>query len=504
MAAEPRARRARTPGEVARGLGALLLILALLAGIPAALLTLAGAPPLPSAIPGLSDIVEAVTRPDDGTLLFAALVWAGWLGWASFAISLTVEVPAALRGVRAPRLPALGPQQRLAAGLVAAVAMLLTGGASSLATPAPATAAHTYAEAAADPGATAEPNADEPSARVHIVERGDTLWGIAAATLGDGHRYPDLYEASKDTVQPDGQRLTDPDLIDVGWQITIPSDEDTTPDPATADDGAAGSDESDSAAPLEDDDVAGDASASTHEPTITAEATSTPQPNPATADAAPDNAPAASTAGSADTGSDDPADDDSIGMCTVGGVGAVLAGGLLFYVGTLRSRQRRHRPPGQRIALPTAEGARTEDALRRVHDPLTLDHVNRALRTLAALCAVTGGPLPALRFARLLGSQLELHLAEPAEPPAPFLPTVSPTLWVLDTDGDILDSAQADDYPAPYPTLVTVGHDPDGGLILVDLEHVGVFAIDGTDAATAEILAAMAAELATRDRKSVV
>ncbi|MBO0608277.1 LysM peptidoglycan-binding domain-containing protein [Myceligenerans salitolerans] len=54
------------------------------------------------------------------------------------------------------------------------------------------------------------------------VERGDTLWEIAEEELGDGTRYPDLYEASRSTTQPDGRKLTDPDLIYPGWRVTVP------------------------------------------------------------------------------------------------------------------------------------------------------------------------------------------------------------------------------------------------------------------------------------------
>ena len=52
------------------------------------------------------------------------------------------------------------------------------------------------------------------------MQPGDTLSEIAEAKLGDPMRYPELFEASRDTVQPDGATLTDPDLIRPGWEIT--------------------------------------------------------------------------------------------------------------------------------------------------------------------------------------------------------------------------------------------------------------------------------------------
>jgi DNA-binding SARP family transcriptional activator len=209
-------------------------------------------------------------------------------------------------------------------------------------------------------------------------------------------------------------------------------------------------------------------------------------------------------AGTGPTTSED-VDDDSVwddattyDLRTLGGIGAVLAGGLLVYVGVQRARQRRHRQPGQRIALPDGNAADTEDALRRINHPEDFDEIDRALRTVAARNAMSGAALPSIRFARLIDGQFELYLAEPAQLPAPFLPTANETLWVLDPDGDILDADQAANYPAPYPALVTIGHDSDGGLILVDLEHVGSLALDATEPAeAAQIMAALAAELAT-------
>jgi hypothetical protein len=57
------------------------------------------------------------------------------------------------------------------------------------------------------------------------VEAGDTLWGIAARDLGDGQRWPDIYELSKGAVAPDGHVLRDPNLIWPGLVVHEPADE---------------------------------------------------------------------------------------------------------------------------------------------------------------------------------------------------------------------------------------------------------------------------------------
>src|SRR5207247_4611468 len=52
----------------------------------------------------------------------------------------------------------------------------------------------------------------------------DCLWDIAERYLGEGRRYKEIYELNKNKLQPDGRRLTNPDLILPGWQIPLPAD----------------------------------------------------------------------------------------------------------------------------------------------------------------------------------------------------------------------------------------------------------------------------------------
>lgn len=49
----------------------------------------------------------------------------------------------------------------------------------------------------------------------YVIESGDTLWGIAAKTMGNGAKYTEIFEANKEVIQ-------DPDKIFPGQKIRIP------------------------------------------------------------------------------------------------------------------------------------------------------------------------------------------------------------------------------------------------------------------------------------------
>ncbi|HYN57040.1 MAG TPA: LysM peptidoglycan-binding domain-containing protein, partial [Motilibacterales bacterium] len=59
----------------------------------------------------------------------------------------------------------------------------------------------------------------------HRVVPGDTLWTIADEELEDGSRFTEIVDANRGDLQPDGQRLTDPNLILPGWILEIPGSE---------------------------------------------------------------------------------------------------------------------------------------------------------------------------------------------------------------------------------------------------------------------------------------
>ena len=224
-----------------RNLRALLAALALLAatvGLPVLLHAVAGSP-IPTSLPTWDQISDAILSPDDGTLLLGVLKYVAWTCWAFFTASVLLDLAARMRGVSPP---SWGPQQALASRLIAVVlAAGITAPTLTAAGPATAQAATTGTSPSAAPTAVAHvipaavPGPDTPDGhRTVVVEVGDTFWDIADDELGDPHRWPEMYEASRDTVQPDGETITDPDLIHPGETITLPvTAVHTTPAPQT-------------------------------------------------------------------------------------------------------------------------------------------------------------------------------------------------------------------------------------------------------------------------------
>ncbi|MFY1688657.1 LysM peptidoglycan-binding domain-containing protein [Plantactinospora sp. WMMB782] len=187
----PASRAARRAGQFCTGLGALVVLLGLLVGAPLALLALAGNP-LPDHVPGLDEIGTALTSRDDGQLFLRALAVAGWAGWATFALSVLVEIPARLLRRPAVRLPGLGRQQRLAATLIGSVALALavspaaTAAAVVASTPAAAApgTAVTYAEGAGQPAGAGQAGGTGQAIDTRQAVGGVPVGGVPAAVRG--------------------------------------------------------------------------------------------------------------------------------------------------------------------------------------------------------------------------------------------------------------------------------------------------------------------------------
>ena len=393
-----------------------------------------------------------------------------------------------------------------------------------------------------------------------VVERGDTLSRIAAEELGEADRWPEVFDASDELVQADGRQLTDPDLIFPGWRLALPDQPPSSavdalgpvptagvggppaPAAATADDVGG----SDPAVPTGLDEPAGSDGAVAAEPdgrtAAVAQEAAAPDGDqrhgvagphraldvdpaplnvagdadaPAGGEGTPAAVPAAPPTGvdgpgtaagerPAQTASQAPAqdegDEDVVSARTAAGVGSLLAAGVIALIADRRRRQQQRRTIGQPLAMPTGSAAAAERDLRGAANPLGVALVDRALRSLAASCAHSGQPLPTVRAGRLTAEAFELFLTDPATLPDPWVGTVDATVWTLPADlddTDLLPAQEAADVPAPYPSLVVVGHDVEDGHVLLDLEHVGALGVVGPADQARDVLTAVAVELAT-------
>lgn len=226
----PRRSPVRRAGQVLTGLGALVVLVGVLAGGPVALLAFAGNP-LPDHLPTLAEVGTALTSRDDGQLFLRALAVVGWFGWATFAFSVVVELLAAAVRRPAPKLPGMHRQQKAAAALVGSVALILAASpaaasAAALTAPQPVAAAQAFAAPAvagpafaapatapgvASPAVPVAAETSEPA--VYRVAKGDYLGEVADRYLDDFDRYKELARLN---------RLADPDRIRPGQLITLP------------------------------------------------------------------------------------------------------------------------------------------------------------------------------------------------------------------------------------------------------------------------------------------
>ena len=242
----------RTPGRVwrlPRAAAGLTIAAVLLAGLPYTLIRLTGSP-LPRHLPAWPQIQVFLTTPLTDEEIVKGLACVVWLLWAIFALSVIVETVAAVSGRSVPRLPGIAPVQAFAAALVGAT--VLTAVPVPQASP-QATPLHTVliahvdatvptwpdglataisADVAAAPatafkaGYSSHPAAGEnatPRPRIHRVVAGDNLWDIAQRYLGNAQDWHEIFELNQGKPQPDGQALTDPDLIEPGWVLLLPS-----------------------------------------------------------------------------------------------------------------------------------------------------------------------------------------------------------------------------------------------------------------------------------------
>lgn len=305
----------------------------------------------------------------------------------------------------------------------------------------------------------------------YVVRDGDTLWDIASRQLGDPHRYREIFELSRDTVQPDGDQMSDPDVIRTGWILTLPGQTSAATAPTAKEENPAPSSapaEGPRPAPQSIDHYVGHAAA----------------PNTDTAD---ENPGAPNKDAETDT---EPTHSWLVPGLTAGGV--VLAGCVLITIRGHRRTQLRYRRPGQVLAPTPADLRPIEKTAISEGTTIadTLEFVDRALRQLASVLAPEPGRTIPVTHATLNTRALELHLSETLELPEPWTRTA--TGWTIPATADVGDA----DVIPPCPLLVSVGQTDAGDLLLVNLEHFGTIAVTGDPDRAAGLARHIAAELA--------
>ncbi len=313
------------------------------------------------------------------------------------------------------------------------------------------------------------PARDDASEETYVVKKGDTLSQIAADEVGDAARYPEIFEASKDIDQPGGEHLTDPDLIKPGWTL------DVTPDDADATETAAGVETE--PAPPSPTPSTGPRGAD-KAPTETGEGSTPSSDHPgltfagSTPSVAPSTAPD-SVARAAEESPTDDADTAALSWLLPGltGAGALLAGSLWLTIRARRATAARFRQTGMMLPPLPAElqpVATTARAAGR-SSAETISSVTPMLQSLAPDPALA----PKVVRAELTTTQVTLHLAEPADLPAPW--TGRGLTWIA----PVAAPADAAEGESPYPLLVPLGRDSEGSMQLVNLEHLGALALRG-------------------------
>jgi len=247
-------RTASSTGRLAggcKGIGALIVLLAVVVGVPV-LMTILNL--VPHHLPTISSALTTLKARDNGQLVAGVIAAGVWVCWALFIVSLLPEIAALARHRPARTLAGLGGFQRPAAALVAAVALAFTlvpiavdssapradaaglPAASTYSTThsisqtldpstshtrndtGPHTVGDTAAPASAERVGDVQPSIGHGAPRAsemtdwstavttnYEVQRRDTLWGIAADHLGDPLRYREIVELNRDLVGPDNE-----------------------------------------------------------------------------------------------------------------------------------------------------------------------------------------------------------------------------------------------------------------------------------------------------------
>ncbi|MFD4636895.1 BTAD domain-containing putative transcriptional regulator [Lentzea sp. NPDC058436] len=201
-------------GNLVRAVVASALLLTVLIGLPLGLVHHVGWP-LPDEVPSWAVLSAVLTQPMSTSLLLNGLACFCWLSWAAFVLDTGLRAADVLRGVRWPDLAAM---RSPAAVLVGTIVLSALGNRAAGAAPdgiqptssSPVTAVETV-------------RAPDP-----ITGNCDSMWAVAERALGDGARWPEVFELNRGKPQPNGSHLTDPHRVFPGETLLVPA---TAPPP---------------------------------------------------------------------------------------------------------------------------------------------------------------------------------------------------------------------------------------------------------------------------------
>ncbi|MFM7684952.1 MAG: hypothetical protein ACKPDI_03385, partial [Actinomycetota bacterium] len=442
---------------------ALLALLTVMVGVPAAVVWR-----ISVAVPGSSRWRGwQGPRLDDGVVIQAGVALFALL-WVWFALSAVAECWHLLRCRReghppAPRAPKEGPTQAVRS-LVRFIAVGSFAAGTALATLA------------------VSPSTSRAAAPTeHVVEDGDSYWGIAQqhlrAVLGREPAPPEVVVLTERLMARNAPLLghRDPALILPGEVVqlaTQTAEPDVVLRPV--------------AAPIEVTEPVSPPAVEVEPVEVVEPTVQSAAPAPATT-LPPSVTPAAATP--TPVASSDVAERrDLRGL----GAAVLLAVGATAALDARRRRRLRAAGKGARAAAPSLAQARAEMLLRTTARTAQVDRVDAALRSVAPMLAGTGA-VPLLVLHRP-GDDLRLVLKGAAVPEAgPWRPDRDGS-WVLPASVPterLMRSAALEQNPCP--ALVHLGTTPDEVEVFADLEAVGVLSVQSPVAP--EVLAAVATTL---------
>lgn len=320
------------------------------------------------------------------------------------------------------------------------------------------------------------------------VVRGDTLWDLSETHLGDPWRWPEVFELNRDRPQPDGRALRDPNLIDIGWQLSMPEVAPTPLAPVIPIDRGAPTPPAEPAptelvpttVPLETSaPTTTTATGSTSTPEVTAPETSAPASSAAAATStpAPEVSAVVTTAVPTPPVSQDAGPGLQISPGAITGALGLVAGAVLG-LDRLRRRASRRRPARTPVRIPQPLAPEAELTLRAQASAPTVAWLHHAVTAAQSARAGRDGAIVAARL-DVAGATVMLDRVD-RDPVAAWTQGETGTEWHLPLDTPIVTKGAGPTAPA----LVSIGIEAGVREVLVDLEAMGWIDLVGPGAAT--------------------